>query len=62
MLDMFQMKKKKSLLDDESSYFSSYRHNDLEQYRKGYPVSKCFIIQTLCIKVFNPLIDTQLNS
>ncbi|XP_062576133.1 opioid growth factor receptor-like protein 1 [Saccostrea cucullata] len=32
-----KMKKKKSVLDDESSYFTSYRRNDLEQYRKGYP-------------------------
>ncbi|XP_078334789.1 opioid growth factor receptor-like protein 1 isoform X2 [Crassostrea virginica] len=37
---LVQMKKKKSLLDDDSSYFSSYRHNDLEQYRKGYPGKK----------------------
>ncbi|XP_061183644.1 opioid growth factor receptor-like protein 1 [Saccostrea echinata] len=34
------MKKKKSVLDDESSYFTSYRRNDLEQYRLGYPGKK----------------------
>ncbi|XP_055996916.1 opioid growth factor receptor-like protein 1 isoform X2 [Ostrea edulis] len=34
------MKKKKSVLEDETSYFSHYRHNDLEQYRLGYPGKK----------------------
>lgn len=34
------MKKKKSVLDDDKTYFSSYRHNDLEQYRQGYPGKK----------------------
>lgn len=39
-----QMKKKKSVLDDDKTYFSGYRHNDLEQYRRGYPVSSSLLI------------------